>query len=62
MERLTARNERGQAYFPRCFEEPCLGMGCDKGDCDFMDKVCEKLAQYEDSEAEEGAGENGFGA
>ncbi len=49
MERLTARNERGRAYFPPCFEESCLGMGCAK-ECDLMDRVCEKLAQYEERE------------
>lgn len=56
MERLTARNEQGRAYFPPCFEAPCFGMGCAK-ECDLMDRVCEKLAQYEerDNELDTGA-------
>lgn len=51
MERLTKRYEKGYAYFPKCFEEPCLGMGdCLDKKCDLMSKVCEKLATYEDLE------------
>ena len=51
MERLTKRSEKGYAYFPKCFEEPCLGMGdCLDKKCDLMSEVCEKLATYEDLE------------
>lgn len=48
MERLTER-EDGNAYFPQCFEEPCLGAGCVQSQCDFTEKVCERLAAYEDT-------------
>lgn len=48
MERLTKREILGNAYFPKCFEEPCNGCGCQDDDCD-MGEVCEKLASYEDT-------------
>lgn len=49
--RLTARDEKtGTAYYPQCFEEPCLGMGCSKKDCFIDCVVVEKLAQCEDLE------------
>lgn len=51
MERLTKRSEEGYAHYPKCFEEPCLGMGdCLDKKCDLMSEVCEKLATYEDLE------------
>ena len=49
MERLTERNESGQAYYKKCFEEPCNGMGerdCDT--CEHSYAACERLAEYED--------------
>lgn len=49
MDRLTARNKDGTAYFPQCFEEPCNGCGCLKDACEFLTKVCERLAQYEET-------------
>lgn len=49
MERLTKR-ENGHAHYPRCFEEPCGGMGCCTEDCEFKDEICERLAAYEDTE------------
>lgn len=48
MERLTKR-ENGHAHYPRCFEEPCGGMGCCTEDCEFKDEICERLAAYEDT-------------
>jgi hypothetical protein len=51
MERLTKR-ENGHAHYPRCFEEPCGGMGCCTEDCEFKDEICERLAAYEDTELE----------
>lgn len=48
MERLTKR-ENGNAYYPRCFEEPCCGMGFCTEDCEFNDETCERLAAYEDT-------------
>lgn len=51
MERLTKRSEKGYAYYPKCFKEPCLGSGnCLDEKCDLMSEVCEKLATYEDLE------------
>lgn len=48
MERLTARDQMGNAYFPECFKEPCGGGGCTKDYCEFLDSVCDKLAGYEE--------------
>lgn len=48
MERLTQRNDRGGAYFPECFEEPCNGCGCAKAGCDLDIRACMRLAEYED--------------
>lgn len=52
MERLTARNDDGTAYYPECFKKDgCCGEGCSKDECDFFDvKCCNKLAEYEDRE------------
>lgn len=51
MERLTARNDDGTAYFPECFKKNgCKGEGYKKNYCDFDIKICEKLAEYEDLE------------
>lgn len=50
MSRLTARDKHGHAYFPQCFEEPCCGSGCQKDTCEFLNKVCEKLSDYEELE------------
>ena len=54
MERLTARDKYGHAYYPKCFEHPCEGeRKCctytTKMDCSFEDKVLDKLAAYEDT-------------
>lgn len=48
MERLTYR-ENGHAHYPKCFEEPCGGMGCRTEDCEFKVEICERLAAYEDT-------------
>ena len=52
MERLTEMNENKTAYvYPQCFEK-CGGVGysrkCDR--CDLLDRVCDKLGEYEDLE------------
>lgn len=48
MERLTKITEIGNAYFPKCFEEPCCGMGkCIDNNCNLVNEVCKKLAEYE---------------
>ena len=51
MERLTEWNGRQprDAYYPRCFEEPCYGGGCKINDCLFETAVCDRLAAYEDT-------------
>lgn len=49
MERLTAWNN-GHAYFPECFKDPCNGCGCVKENCDFLESVCRRLAEYEDTD------------
>lgn len=49
MERLTACNN-GHAYFPECFKKPCNGCGCAKENCDFLESVCRRLAEYEDTD------------
>lgn len=51
MERLTERDEKGNAYYPHCFrKDTCDGMGGDCGECNFSQEVCERLAAYEDTE------------
>lgn len=48
MERLTKITEIGNAYFPKCFEEPCCGIGkCIDNNCNLVNEVCKKLAEYE---------------
>lgn len=48
MKRLTAWNN-GHAYFPECFKEPCSGCRYAMGNCDFLESVCRRLAEYEDT-------------
>lgn len=48
MERLTAWNN-GDAYYPKCFEEPCIGMECSNERCEFEYEKCKRLAEYEDT-------------
>lgn len=51
MERLTQITEIGNAYYPKCFEEPCCGMGeCLDDNCSLMIDACKKLAEYEQLE------------
>jgi hypothetical protein len=48
MERLTKISKTGNAYYPKCFEEPCCGMGeCLDDNCSLMLDACKKLAEYE---------------
>ena len=50
MDRLTARNENGEAYYKRCYESPCDGTGEACDNCNFIDEVlCERLAAFEDN-------------
>ena len=49
MERLTEISASGNAYYPKCFEKPCCGMGeCLDDKCDLIYQACKKLAAYED--------------
>ena len=51
MERLTKISEIGDAYYPKCFEEPCCGMEkCLDDNCSLMTDACKKLAEYEQLE------------
>lgn len=51
MERLTKISKTGNAYYPKCFEEPCCGMGeCLDDNCSLMLDACKKLATYENLE------------
>ena len=51
MERLTKISEIGNAYYPKCFKEPCFGMGeCLDDKCSLMLDACKKLAEYEQLE------------
>lgn len=51
MERLTKISEAGNAYYPKCFEEPCCGMGeCLDDNCSLILDACKKLAEYEQLE------------
>lgn len=49
MKRLTADSDNGTAYYPYCFrDDTCGGMGIeDCSTCDFIDQVCQRLAEYE---------------
>ncbi len=50
VERLTERNEYGEAYYKRCYASPCEGTGESCDNCDLIDiEVCEALAAYEDT-------------
>ena len=53
MERLTKRDENGNAHYPYCYEK-CdgdgIGIRCQT--CDLEEKICNKLADYEDLEAQ----------
>lgn len=49
MERLTARNKNGEAYYPKCYRKDGRdGFGGDCINCKFSDRACETLAAYED--------------
>lgn len=54
MERLTKRNTANTAYYyPHCFkDETCMGSGISERceSCEFTDKICQKLGEYEDAE------------
>lgn len=46
MERLTKISEIGNAYYPKCFEDPCCGMGeCLDDNCSLMIDTCKKAGR-----------------
>lgn len=48
MERLTAKN--GEFYFyPQCFKEECDGVSEPCSECEFEEKICMRLGEYEDT-------------
>lgn len=47
MERLTGW-DKNNAFFAKCFDEPCLGSGCRNDNCELNELVCTRLAEYED--------------
>ena len=50
MERLTAWNKNGEAYYPECYrKDGCDGFGGNCDNCKFSYGVCETLAAYEDT-------------
>lgn len=49
MKRLTARDEYGNAYYPKQFKETSNVEEYMKDVCDFAGEVCDKLAAYEDT-------------
>ena len=54
MERLTKISETGDAYYPKCFEEPCCGWkGCLDSECELLSEACKKLAEYEQLEEQD---------
>lgn len=54
MERLTARDKRGNVYYPHCFwKNTCGEDGGDCTECDFNYQVCNRLAEFEDREERE---------
>lgn len=51
MKRLTKMSESGNAYYHKCFEKPCSGMGeCLDDNCDLIYEACKELAEYENLE------------
>lgn len=52
MDRLTARNENGEVYFPHCFRsDTCNGENASKSciNCEFEQKIQNTIAEYEDT-------------
>ena len=49
MKRLTARDEHGNAYYLKCFDEPCNSGGCPPPPPPPPLEVYDKLAAYEDT-------------
>ena len=50
MERLTMRGPEGIPYYTACFNEPCLGGGCQKEVCEVDRMICEQLCKLEEEQ------------
>ena len=48
MERLTEKNDETY-FYPHCFEEECIGVSKPCSECEFEEKICIRLGEYEDT-------------
>lgn len=48
MERLTEKNDETY-FYPHCFEEKCIGVSEPCSECEFEEKICTRLGEYEDT-------------
>lgn len=50
MDRMTARDPDGKAYFPECRNNPKCKRGCGDYKCNLIERAAERLAKYEENE------------
>ena len=48
MERLTEKNDETY-FYPHCFGEECIGVSEPCSECEFEEKICMRLGEYEDT-------------
>lgn len=48
MDRLTEKNDETY-FYPHCFEEECIGVSEPCSKCEFEEKICTRLGEYEDT-------------
>ena len=48
MERLTEKNDETY-FYPHCFGEKCIGVSEPCSECEFEEKICIRLGEYEDT-------------
>ena len=48
MDRLTEKNDETY-FYPQCFEEKCIGVSEPCSECEFEEKICIRLGEYEDT-------------
>lgn len=48
MDRLTEKNDETY-FYPHCFEEECIGASEPCSKCEFEEKICIRLGEYEDT-------------
>ena len=48
MDRLTEKNDETY-FYPHCFEEECIGVSEPCSKCEFEEKICIRLGEYEDT-------------